>query len=372
MSLSEAQTYSSSLLPKRHGYPLWLPEPHGNLPTEYRRNGLRIGDVVILTEDGGFDYMFNIFADETESINQGRTPHGFNPLALDEQDVLYWENRHKPGASISTMNVKKLELNSEAAMTVIPGIPSEFGAGFEFKSSSTSGGTLVLPDGASRIEYRNHSRLEEYITRNIHLWFEHVNGPRGRDTRNLCLVTGCDKSKSWGAASFSTFDSTKEISLKFVAASLGAGFSYTWNTVSPAAVRVSAAPGQFENQCVFLRGFNLTQRPSRFGSRTRVTISDVSTIMWKPRIWNRMGLRSSEKTIQSPPTEAVTSSNHSHSQSVMLEQDLSDNSDTESLNDDDQSFDSGRPFHPGESINESILANVCDLLHLFSCSFTCI
>ncbi|KIJ68065.1 hypothetical protein HYDPIDRAFT_83689, partial [Hydnomerulius pinastri MD-312] len=42
------------------GYPLWFPEPDSNLPREYQSEGLRVGDVGVVRENGSFDVFFNI------------------------------------------------------------------------------------------------------------------------------------------------------------------------------------------------------------------------------------------------------------------------------------------------------------------------
>ncbi|KAJ7306787.1 hypothetical protein DFH08DRAFT_664732, partial [Mycena albidolilacea] len=50
--------YSRLLLAKGHGYPLSYPQPPD--PAESRAEGTQIGDVGVLTSDGGFDSFFNI------------------------------------------------------------------------------------------------------------------------------------------------------------------------------------------------------------------------------------------------------------------------------------------------------------------------
>ena len=50
------------------------------LPTEYRRNGVSIGDVGILYRTGDFASLFNIFLPADHEINRGRVPNGFIPL----------------------------------------------------------------------------------------------------------------------------------------------------------------------------------------------------------------------------------------------------------------------------------------------------
>ena len=44
LPLSDAEVYARQLLLKRHGYPLWYPEPYG-YSVVYRTKGVRIGDV---------------------------------------------------------------------------------------------------------------------------------------------------------------------------------------------------------------------------------------------------------------------------------------------------------------------------------------
>ncbi|EEB98061.1 hypothetical protein MPER_02497, partial [Moniliophthora perniciosa FA553] len=66
----ESQTYARLLFPLRHGYALWIPEPNELLPPQNRETGVRIGDVGLITEDGGFDYIFNICAAADDPINQ--------------------------------------------------------------------------------------------------------------------------------------------------------------------------------------------------------------------------------------------------------------------------------------------------------------
>ncbi|KIJ19078.1 hypothetical protein PAXINDRAFT_44270, partial [Paxillus involutus ATCC 200175] len=64
--------YARLMIPvdSSRGYPLWYPEPDSNLPEDYRDEGLRIGDVGIVTEDGSFDVLFNICLPEEHELHQ--------------------------------------------------------------------------------------------------------------------------------------------------------------------------------------------------------------------------------------------------------------------------------------------------------------
>ncbi|KIJ12516.1 hypothetical protein PAXINDRAFT_49154, partial [Paxillus involutus ATCC 200175] len=64
--------YARLLIPRdsTRGYPLWYPEPDDNLPEPCRDEGLRIGDIGIVTERGTFDILFNICLPQEHPVNQ--------------------------------------------------------------------------------------------------------------------------------------------------------------------------------------------------------------------------------------------------------------------------------------------------------------
>ena len=83
----------------------------------------------------------------------------------------------------------------------------------------------------------------------------------------MYLVTGCDKAKSWGVASFSSSSERTEISFNLSASQATEGnalYVHSWETSSPASVRIGPTldRGQIfkENQCVFIRGFKVSVR----------------------------------------------------------------------------------------------------------------
>ena len=84
---------------------------------------------------------------------------------------------------------------------------------------------------------------------------------------SLYLVTGCDKTVSWGLASFSNSSGGNDMSLKATAAQIASGnasCSYTWETTSPATVHSGPyhlpQEQRLQNQCVFVRGFRISIR----------------------------------------------------------------------------------------------------------------
>ncbi|SRR6266545_1669604 len=72
ISVGQHDIYYHQLVVKGRGSPLWMPGPDMNLPTEYRREGVRIGDVAILYRGDGYNFLFNIFHPGDHPINIGR------------------------------------------------------------------------------------------------------------------------------------------------------------------------------------------------------------------------------------------------------------------------------------------------------------
>jgi len=100
--------YYYQLLAERRGSPIWIPGPDMNLPTEYRKEGTRIGDVGILYCSEGFGFLFNIFLPADHPINQGRVPPGFEPLNLSKlehelkKQVVFGPKSYLTSTSVTT------------------------------------------------------------------------------------------------------------------------------------------------------------------------------------------------------------------------------------------------------------------------------
>jgi hypothetical protein len=111
---SDSEIYARILLAKKHGYPLWLPEPFSNLPREYRKKGVSVGDLGIITSDGAFDFLFNICLPSHHPINSGRVPSGFLPLELDRhRDIATAPEMHSPGCDIASTSIKMENIESD-------------------------------------------------------------------------------------------------------------------------------------------------------------------------------------------------------------------------------------------------------------------
>jgi hypothetical protein len=107
-----SEVYERLLRPKGHGQPFWNPELDNNLPAQYRRRGVSIGDVGIITSDGEFDFLFSIcepFLDD--AINPHDAPT-FELISLTESDISKRGGYHKPETPIASENMTRKEIGT--------------------------------------------------------------------------------------------------------------------------------------------------------------------------------------------------------------------------------------------------------------------
>ncbi|KAJ3714416.1 hypothetical protein C8R42DRAFT_535369, partial [Lentinula raphanica] len=177
------------------GYPLWEPKSqNARLPEIYKEKGVHIGDVGILTESGGFDYLFNVCHEATHPLNVGRVPNGFKPITgladeyIEERDTGY-QMFHIP-SDVNHIHPRKIRL---------AGNPEKFGRGISFQSTVSEGALLILPEDGKCIDHRQLATFEKYAAEFAIMWYTHASGPLGRRINNesLYLITGFDKARAW-------------------------------------------------------------------------------------------------------------------------------------------------------------------------------
>jgi hypothetical protein len=300
MSQAAPDIYTECLLPLKHGYPLYRPEPDHGLPRAYRAKGISIGDVGIITPEGYFDFLFNICQDgartsDANNVNQFGVPDGHEMIAKGEvvEDPNHFgekavvANGSDEHASVGARGGTKqigcwCKIINLLALTDILGasiIPVSVGAGFEFTCSTTRGAILVLPDGATYTAAKSTANFLHSID-NVRAWFKHAEG-RGRVSKSLTLVTGHVKSKSWGVAAISNSSKSESVSLNFSLAEAAEGSlsaSHSWQGYSPwmcnSGPKVTS-PNRKVNQCVFITGMRVTRQhrlsPLRLLSEVKIT-----------------------------------------------------------------------------------------------------
>ncbi|KAF8133077.1 hypothetical protein K438DRAFT_1641830 [Mycena galopus ATCC 62051] len=234
------------------GVPLIHPKPPGNLPAQYRRKGVAIGDVGTVTAEGVFDFFFNIYLPADDPINED-IPEDFVALPpYREKDVIY--DHIDPGDYVASPSIH--EIGDDFS-------EPETGGNFVFDCQGPNGAVLALPHGARAEKLRNLENVRQYATRHAESWYKYANKTRGRGLVNgsLYLVTGCEKARSWGMASFHNVSLPGEngFSLSFKPTTdANNGYRYRWKAP------IAAASKRIQLELVSIRLPSFT--PSRFPS----------------------------------------------------------------------------------------------------------
>lgn len=118
-SPAEEQTsnviYERQMLLKKHGFPLWIPQPNIRLSLSYRQRGVCVGDVGIITSYGAFDYLFNICLPAAHPSNPDELPAGFLPLLLKPADICEFPE-HTSGSYLASVSVKKMRFVPKSSL----------------------------------------------------------------------------------------------------------------------------------------------------------------------------------------------------------------------------------------------------------------
>ncbi|ESK92092.1 hypothetical protein Moror_10264 [Moniliophthora roreri MCA 2997] len=376
LTMCEGQHYARLLFPVGHGYPLWLPAPNAALPAAYSDEGIRIGDVGIITPDGGFDFLFNISLPADHPINQCRgIPNNFTPLVWNGQtfDV---PDRFRPGVPVCSRHAKQTQVSVEGS-AVVPGSPVGFGAGIEVSFAKDSGAVLMPSNGASRVDCSHRAAFRAYARKHAFDWYQFVNGELGREAENgsLYLVTGFDKSDAWETALFNSSYSSQSCSLIFNTGGIADGkmkLSQSSLHQSSVSSRCSASNAKM-NQALFIRGFRVSLRqgpyawlgrgpkiasthdsPMRdfFDSAGRFSYS--GSYPGSPPSGSRSGSSNGSGRSNGSSSGSTTDSD-SELDDCGSEWDSDSCSDDTSIVDGDFDFVASRAYHPLNAVNEYIL-----------------
>ncbi|KAF9239777.1 hypothetical protein BU15DRAFT_46233, partial [Melanogaster broomeanus] len=178
------------------GYPLWAPEPASNLPEDYHRTGLKIGDVGVVTEDGGFDVLFNISLPENHPLHQpSGVPSNFRQVILDRSDIRGFPSFDDEGLVLATQTVR------QTTQTL---------------SGSISGNAT----GAGKEDLVRVLQFRDLALENAESWYHFAYCHLGRaeiSNDSLYLITGYHKASSWSLASFSQADRDTALSFSLTA-----------------------------------------------------------------------------------------------------------------------------------------------------------
>lgn len=157
-----------------NGYPLWIPNPDENLSAEYQTSGISIGDVGLLTADGGFDFLFNVHASSADPVNDGGAPPDFHPLLLDDPyPIRKTAIIHKKESAITSADVAKAQYSLGGIGSSWVCFPHSmnrlapdrlYEALSAFSTSRAEAAILILPNGAHRYVAKNIDKYERHRT----------------------------------------------------------------------------------------------------------------------------------------------------------------------------------------------------------------
>ncbi|CAA7263331.1 unnamed protein product [Cyclocybe aegerita] len=171
------------MVTERRGSPLWDPAPDRRRPLEYRREGIRIGDVGFITEDLGFFFVFNIF--NGCSPDNGR--QDLMPFDLPSENLVLSEVREPVDSILGDAVERRIHGRNSLSF-----------------STRTESALLVLPEGATNLELKDIQALRRFIRRPdvVEGWYRYAIGHLGLSIQNgdLRVVTGTLKTTSWGMA----------------------------------------------------------------------------------------------------------------------------------------------------------------------------
>ncbi|KIL56460.1 hypothetical protein M378DRAFT_89245, partial [Amanita muscaria Koide BX008] len=256
--------YIRSMLECNQGYPLYEPEPES-------QEGVRVGDVGLITEDGGFDLLFNV------------CPPPNNPDELPDD----FEMLRSPETLVRTHFQSETRLFSNGVKRT--GEPS-------YTCSGPEGGVLELPLGATRFEAKNKASFKRLATRHAENWYRYTVLTRDRDAPNgsLYIVTSCIKCTDWGIAVFDRPSNPQDY-LRFTTneENQNGQSKYRWKGSGAYIPKVALNQGSADsndadgpNQCVFLRGYKIMLRKDIWDNIANSQTSYVTVLPYGPHSGN--------------------------------------------------------------------------------------
>jgi hypothetical protein len=272
-TVRDQDLYAKQLLLKGNGYPLWVPQPKRHFGDSSAPAGIAIGDVGIITADGGFDFLFNVCVPADHPINPRDLPSSFSPLSpqLSHTDICEFQE-YAPGeylASASVERVSSIKYKLNQLVHLFQVSDSAFASGLAFDCSGSEGAILILPDGAYHrdLVHSAFARFRDYGLRNAEAWYRYITKTYGNIVNgDLHLVTGFDRAPSCGLAVYKNSGTQKSL-LSFKGSLGNERWEYSAgpNHVKSKFVEKAREPsvagirsGRSESLCLFIRTYTIT------------------------------------------------------------------------------------------------------------------
>ncbi|KAH9070983.1 hypothetical protein EDB83DRAFT_2673770 [Lactarius deliciosus] len=229
------------------GHALWEPNPGEYPPVE-------VGDVGFVRQ-GKFLRLFNALYSEIHPSNQRfgvpEDHEQLQPIPNHiDRGALNPNTFYSYGVSVVSGGLEALATGSIGSAEV------------SFSCTKKQGAVLTLPVTAQREDTLTQDHFREWIIMHIDSWFAFAQKLRlGIEMRDIILVTGNHRTRSWSNITFNEVQTDAQFSLGVdVAGTLGA--SVNWRASSlriQGAVPNHGPSGENlpENQCIFIRGFRI-------------------------------------------------------------------------------------------------------------------
>ncbi|KAJ6492857.1 hypothetical protein C8R47DRAFT_424285 [Mycena vitilis] len=251
--LSAADLYVLLMLMCGKRYPMWSPSPNSahQVPVAHRKYGISLGDVGLITPDGAFDFMFNIFAAKNDPLNGNgkNVPDGFSPCSWSR------DKRESSMPAGATLNSRDIDVE-------VADLPMLNPAPFHFRVLRSPGALCALPTGADTVEMANPDEIKNYIEANAMSWYKYFGHVKGRNLHNggLYVITGTTKADSWGLFAIDDVPGARGTKLVFKPFDLHPR-TYQWAAPRLANIKVRGVHEEFQdekNQTLFIAGFKLS------------------------------------------------------------------------------------------------------------------
>ncbi|KAJ6489704.1 hypothetical protein DFH09DRAFT_375436 [Mycena vulgaris] len=260
--MSDREEYTKLLLGKGYGYPLWYPQP-SDRPIEYRKHGVRVGDVGFVNDQGSFDYYFTVRVSREDERNSLLLSQTIADDTINDDNVRPWPNIFQPGECVSTESIRKtnFQVSAQAEVPAVVTLRSSI----QIACSSEAGAALLVPNGASAKVLAPHNRFHDHAVAHGLAWLNFMK--KWGQTDGLYLITACHKSSAWGITLSANRSQNQEIAMELVAREIAGGkLHYSWeNSSNSKSSRAGPPPrameeSKDENQCIFLREYLIVKK----------------------------------------------------------------------------------------------------------------
>ncbi|KAF7331206.1 Cell division control protein [Mycena sanguinolenta] len=357
--IKKAKSYGTrQVLPGHHTlHPCYLmADLYSELLFCSRPEGVEIGDVGTVADDGTFIVFFNICKrnDPANRPNWG-LPKGYKEVPLKfPEDYIIRSAHFGPGSHVSNSKVRKGKWDLKVDVDSNTLSPVTAGGAVDISSSAERIAMLLLQEGASRTDILASEKFRKQAKKHGENWYAHVRKiGYPMDNCHLYLVTGVDKSTLWNVTATDKHTGTKEISLKLKAVQIAsAEGSYRWEWENGGRFSDSGPrpASEVQNQTVFFRGFKISQSHSHLLKKKKMGIS-ISDL--KPK-----GKNFFQKIFSRSP--GVTQNVYSRDTKQDANTGAGDNKDSDVLV---SSFPTSyERYHPADAINTHMFASSPDVL----------